>query len=210
MYADHVPIINAAMRADPDVFAQGVLFAFASARIQFVKVPDVLDDIRHRGDKSPHLFSWKRDAYRYLQANKRDLWLRVCAETDTRKALRIICEIPGVGLTKGAFVLQFLGHDIACLDSRNADREGLDANYYMKAKNAKGVLCERRLEHYCRLAMGRARELWDIWCEQIAGIYGHTPEYISVCHVDEIVPKRLRRIAPVQPVKMLADEDIPF
>jgi hypothetical protein len=40
MYRDHVPLINAAMRASPDNFVRGVMFAVLSARQPFTSVWD--------------------------------------------------------------------------------------------------------------------------------------------------------------------------
>ncbi len=49
MYAEHVPIINGAMRADLECFKRGVMFAILSARVQFPRVPGQCSELAKRG-----------------------------------------------------------------------------------------------------------------------------------------------------------------
>lgn len=74
MYQDHVSILNAGMRADPDTFARGVTFAFLSVRQKFPRVCDALKAVDHAGTNARDLWGWKRGAYDYLRRNKFALW----------------------------------------------------------------------------------------------------------------------------------------
>lgn len=184
MYATHVPQINKAMRSDAAAFKRAVLFAVLSARTQFVTVPDQMDHVRENGRKSKHLFSWKRTTFDWLEANLVDWRARIIAEHDTRKALIIVCECPGLNLVKGAFILQFLGHDVACMDSRNVTREELGADHWKVSKGT--PRWHVKLDEYLDYVTGRAHELWDSWCYEIAEVYGLDAEEVSAIHAREI------------------------
>lgn len=196
MYNTHVPPICAAMRSSPELFTRGVMFAVLSARTHFTSVPDQMADLDRRGDASRHLFSWKVDTYRHLadpETRKpsqacHNLWREVCASNSTEESLRLLTAVPGLGIAKAAFVLQFMGHDIACLDSRNAARENKDPARY-NGHGRKGTpYFDRKIEQYVREFGGRAQELWDAWCEEVASVYGMPAEDISRLHLDTIVP----------------------
>lgn len=199
MYSVHVPIINAAMRTSPDVFARGVMFAILSARVQFGRVPAAVKELDARGAQASCLWGFKRGAYDYLQTHKQELWLSVCAEPDTTNALALLTAIPGLGIVKGAFVLQMLGHDVACLDVRNVQREGLKPREWRTdgKKTGRGYL--KKVSRYVAQTSGRARELWDTWCAEVGPDYGMTALECSALHLRLIVPRSLRNLAPIAP-----------
>lgn len=206
MYQNHVPKINAAMRACPEAFARGIMFAVLSARTQFVTVADQMRELDRDGMNARCLFNWKRGAYEYVTANKHDLWRKVCATNDSEHALMILCQIPGLGIVKAAFVLQFLGHDIACLDVRNIQREGLPPRAYRTDGKKSGPAFERKVARYVAQTRGRAQELWDAWCEHVGGIYGLSAQMVSAEHL-KIIPRHLRNVRPVAPA---VAQEIPF
>lgn len=205
MYAEHVPIINAAMRASPEVFMRGCMFAVLSARTQFVLVPDQMKCVRKRGEKSPALWNWKFDAYCYLNENVEHIHKLVCNQRDTGAAMALLCAVPGLGIVKGAFVLQMLGHDIACLDVRNVQREGLNPRAYT-SHHKTSKRWSQLIAQYVEQTQGRAQELWDVWCHDVAGTYGLSAEKISEMHLTAIVPKSMRQMAPIAPIS----QQIPF
>lgn len=211
MYDQHVPRINAAMRACPDTFARGVMFAVLSARTKFPSIKMQLQDLEQKKEKSSHLFSWKLGAYEYLQANKAHLWERTCNAPDTFTAMWELTRIPGLGLVKAAFVLQFLGHDIACLDTRNVKREGRNPRAYETRgtagtnSNRKNSPAFRALIHrYIAETSGRSLELWDAWCADVADTYLMSPKAVSAIHL-VIVPKGFKGALAPQVVR-----EIPF
>lgn len=186
MYADHVPQIAAGMRADPETFIRGCLFAVCSIKQPVIRVPDMLLEIDRKGEDATALFSHKFEAYCYLQAHGTRLWKDTLAASTVREGLMILCGVPGLGLVKSAFVLQFLGRDVGCLDSRNMAREGIDPRLFRwKRPTARtpSKVAPWRLEKYLELAQGRAQELWDRWCVEVADYYDRTPQEISELHL---------------------------
>lgn len=210
MYAGHVPKISAAMHVCPETFARGIMFAVLSARVPFVRVPEMLKDVDIKGKFSEYLWGWKRDAYRFVERHKLTLWNETCASRDMENALVILTRVPGLGLVKAGFVLQMLGHDIACLDTRNIQREGRNPRAYRsdgeKRKNTAAF--RRKITRYVRDVGGKARPYWDDWCIEVAGIYDMTPEQVSETHMC-VVPAHLRNI-PVMALPTVGNSAIPF
>lgn len=206
MYAEHVPIINGAMRRDFATFKRGVMFAILSARVQFNRVPGQVEDVEARGIKSRALWNWKYDAYLYIEAHGRELWQSTCAASDPYTAITTLCQIPGLGIVKAAFIAQMLGHDTACLDARNIAREGRNPRAFRTDGIKRGPAFERKVHKYCVETHGQAERYWNEWCEEVGPDYGMTAEQCSREHVTAIVPPRLRK-SWAAPVKR---EEIPF
>jgi hypothetical protein len=207
VYCNHVPVIAAAMRACPETFERGVMFAILSARVRFSRVPQSMRDLERHGARASCLWGFKKRAWEYVRANRDSLWRDACAARDPETALRVLCRVPGLGIIKGGFVCQMLGFDIACLDTRNVAREGRDMRTYTCAHKSKPGF-DRRLVRYVQETEGRACELWDTWCSDVAETYATTAHEISARHLTSIVPKRLRTIAPLE--VPLVPEPIPF
>ena len=144
MYANHVPQIAAAMRADQPTFCRGVMFAILSARVQFIRVPGQCRELSARKADAQCLWGWKFDAYAYLSEHKNELFGLVAHCDDTAEALYQVTRIPGMGIVKGAFVLQLLGHDIACLDVRNIVKDGRSPRAYRTDGICEGAAHRRR------------------------------------------------------------------
>lgn len=214
MYDQHVPVIAAGMRSDPEIFARGVTFVVLTIQQMIITVPESVADVDAKGDQSAFLFGHKADAFRYVQAHKVQLWQDVCNATDTADAIRALCKVPGLGIVKSAFVCQLMGFDVACLDTRNIQREGRNPNQYRSRGEAHKTTRAfgRKILDYVRDTGGRAREYWDIWCEDVADAYKRTAEDISRIHLDCIVPRGVS-FAPIAvpcfgtPEKF---DDIPF
>jgi hypothetical protein len=194
MYASHVPVISWAMRTYPKIFMRGCMFAILSARVPFNRVPDQMLDLKAKGDKSPCLWGWKFDAFAYLSEHYARLSMNVCATDDAGEAIGHLCTVPGLGIVKAAFVAQMLGHDVACLDVRNIEREGLPPRAWRSDGGARKTTkaFERKIARYVEQTSGRAQELWDTWCNEVGHDYGFTGEQISRMHVDAIVPRKLQ------------------
>ena len=190
MYADHVPFLASEIKARASTFKRAIMFACLSARVQFPRVPDQMKDVTKRKEQSPALWSWKIDTYRYVEEHGEKLFAHIIAHgTMTAAALNTLMAIPGLGIVKGAFVLQMLGHDIACLDVRNIQREGLNPRAYRSDGMGRksGAAFERKMARYIAQTQGRAAELWDRWCTEVAKDYGYSADQISWMHVDAIV-----------------------
>lgn len=208
MYANHVPIIAAAMRADVECFARGVMFAILSVRVQFPRVPDQCKELETGKAKARCLWGWKFDAYAYVQEHKQTLLNNVLRDPDIASALWEITRIPGMGIVKGAFVLQLMGFDIACLDTRNIQREGRSPRAYRAdGEGRKSTKAFRaKINRYIADTGGKAQQYWDTWCTEVAADYKSTPDAISKMHLTSIVPHALRYLTMTVPV----DTAIPF
>ena len=212
MYAQHVPILTAAMRAEPHVFERGVMFAILSARVQFGRVPGQCKELRQRGSEARCLWGWKFDAYTYLQQHSAEVFGGVAHQPDSAKALWCLTRIPGLGIVKGAFVLQMLGHDTACLDARNIAREGLNPRAYRSDGEARksSPAFALKIERYLDATAGRSEELWDRWCNEVGPDYGMTGEECSFAHVKAIVPPSLTSRPLYYLRSLVTHREIPF
>ena len=182
MYNEHNPKIAAAMRADPYIFARGCLFAIASIRQPITAVPAQLEEIDEKGPKAKALFGHKRAAYDYVMKHRADLLSSILAAPDNAARLALLCNVPGLGIVKSAFILQLLGYDVACLDSRNVKREGRNARAFREPYT------RNKIAQYLFETEGRAAYYWDAWCSEVAGYYDLTPLAVSALHLC-IVPE---------------------
>lgn len=212
MYANHVPTICAAMRDNPDTFARGATFVVLTIRQMITIVPDQMAELDKVGDGAVALFGFKRQAYRYIQAHKAELWRDMLATDDAAEAIRVMCRVPGLAIVKAAFVAQLMGFDVACLDTRNVIREALNPNEYQLHGRKRGALFQAKVAQYVAETRGRAHELWDTWCADVANVYGQTAEAISKIHLDCIVPSALIGKLAIECVPLfgMPDESIPF
>ena len=194
MYASHVPVIAEATRSDPAIFERAVWFAVLSMRQPFDKVPGMMDDLDYydslgRGYECPHLFGFKRDAWAYTREHRDELHRDVLAAATNEARMHVLCRIHGMGLVKAGFVLQLMGYDVGCLDTRNVKREGRDPRAFRTDGRKSGAGFDRKVRAYLREVEGRAEYLWDTWCADVAVTYGQTAETISAWHMLGIVPE---------------------
>jgi len=191
MYADHVPKIRDGMRSDPETFARGVMFAILSIQQPITRVPAMLRDVARVGDSSSALNpAMKYDGWQYMQDHATATWRDVCALENTRDALvRLLC-VPSLGIVKAAFVCQFLGHDIGCLDTHNLRKLGLPMdsfkNHALRGGRSVQGFSSRQIDNYFSIAYGRGRgrRFWDNWCNERAPAYAVTAEEISALHLE--------------------------
>lgn len=197
MYREHAPVIAAGMREDPEIFKRGLVFVILSIRQRIDLMPGQMDEVEERRAEAPCLFGWKRRAYRAIQLDGGWLWNRCtswASEPDgARWAIKDLMQVPGLGIVKAAFAAQLFGFDVACIDSRNAEREGRkrDAFKYDKGRSTDARL-EKLLTLYLSVTHGRAEEYWDAWCDYVAADYGLTGEQVSAIHLrilpDDYIP----------------------
>lgn len=212
MYQDHVALLNAAMRSDPDIFLRGVTFAVLSIRTQFVRVTQQMAEVEAASTKARALWGYKRGAYDHLRKNKCKLWETVRGATDSETAIEALTTIPGVGIVKAAFVCQMMGHDIGCLDTRNISRLRLNPREWRSdgegRKNTSAF--KRKISRYVDATEGCAEWLWNDWCKDVGNVYKVSAENISRDHL-VIVPKELRkRYLNASSVPVVSRIEIPF
>lgn len=200
MYRHHAPLIGAAMREDPEIFKRACVFVILSIRTGINRLESQMDEVDEQRASAPCLFGWKRKAYQHIQLHGRRLHAHLSAQAlavtignlsdleASREAIRTLLEVPGLGIVKAAFVAQLFGFDVACIDSRNAEREGRKREGF---KMDKGKTSPARLDKllalYLSVTHGRAEEYWDAWCNYVALDYKLSGEEISAMHL-VIVP----------------------
>ena len=197
MYRDHAPLIGAAMREDPEIFKRGCVFVILSIRTGIDRLDGQMAEVDEQRASAPCLFGWKRRAYQHIQLHGRrlhttlmDVWnadpmdARQWSHGAEHEVIRTLLEVPGLGIVKAAFVAQLFGFDVACIDSRNAEREGRkrDAFKYDKTRKREARL-DKLLALYLSATHGRAEEYWDAWCDYVGADYKRTGEQISAMHL---------------------------
>lgn len=194
MYREHVPVIAASMRETPEGFKRGVLFALLSIRQPITYVRSMLADVDENRAEAVCLLGFKRQAYRQLELEGVEMWRELRNVYDARAVILRLQRLHGLGIVKAAFVAQLMGCDVACIDSRNADREGRPRRAwdYHKTRITPAGL-GRKVDRYLADVGGKACEYWDTWCNDAGETYKLTGEQISELHLD-----------------ILADDYIPF
>ena len=207
MYKAHVPYIASAMRQDADAFARGVTFALLSIQQMFVTVPKAMVDVEQNDTASRFLFGSKASAYHFLMEHKVGLHAACVAATSPAEVIATVATIPGMGIVKAAFVAQLMGHDVACLDTRNIQREKRNPREYRSRKDCSPRKFAKDIERYVRDTGGKAREYWDTWCTDVAKTYGMTPLAVSKLHLDCVVRAT---VAPIAVPFFYLSDDMPF
>lgn len=209
MYETHVPYIASAMRQDADAFARGVTLALLSIQQMFITVPKAMIDVEQNDTASRFLFGSKAGAYHFLMEHKVGLHAACVAATSPAEVIATVATIPGIGIVKAAFVAQLMGHDVACLDTRNIQRDKRNPREYRTdgEHRKKTRAFARKIDHYVRDTGGKAREYWDTWCIDVAKTYGMTPLAVSKLHLDCVVRKT---VAPIAVPFFYLSDDMPF
>jgi hypothetical protein len=193
MYAQDVPVITAygsSAKGLQDV----ITFALLSIRQPFRTLFEQMADVRRLGQDSRYLWGAKRKGFQDAKALSGTL-VNLLERASVADAMFMVSEaITGLGMVKSGFVLQMLGHDVACIDSRNMAMLGFlptDRPALMRLDDVgdKGrVMRIGRYLEFCRKA-GGAEYLWDKWCEGYATELGLTPDQVSKMHVKIITRK---------------------
>lgn len=195
MYADHLPPIRDAMRADVEVFRRGAMFAVCSIRQPTINVPDQLEALfePHEGNHENPLFGHKFAAFDYIMGpGGADIWADIrkplgMTKASCEYAITRLLEVPGLGIVKAAFIAQLMGYDVACLDARNVAREGRNPRAYRTDGQTPRQLAPK-VRRYVAETFGKAALYWDDWCRDVAEAYHRSPQEISALHLS-IVPK---------------------
>lgn len=182
MYASHSPKIARGMRRDNAIFLRGVLFAICSIRQPIVGVPDQLAEIEEKGASAECLFGSKRDAFAFLVDHHAALRRAILAGADNAARIETLLAVPGLGIVKSAFVLQLMGYNVACLDSRNVKREGRNPRAFRTDGKPPHKL-RRKIKEYLAEVEGKAAHYWDAWCADAAEVYDQTADEISALHL---------------------------
>lgn len=153
MYKEHVPLIKE-YAGSPSGLLDVVTFVLLTIRTPFYRVKGDMNDVRLTGAQSTALWGFKRSGYSYTKEHLEAL--HRASQSDTEQALNEFLKVPGLGLAKAGFTLQCLGHDIACLDTHNIKRFGIDTTI-IKKKDGYLQVCK----------MQTTEQWWNSWCEYL-------------------------------------------
>tara|TARA_E500000318_G_scaffold110987_1_gene128002 strand:- start:1017 stop:1505 length:489 start_codon:yes stop_codon:yes gene_type:complete len=135
-------------------------------------------DVNKHGASSRFMWGQKGKGYVYTKLHDAYLWGKVnhIKETlGTRSqdaavaAIELFLPIPNLGMVKAAFVAQQLGFNVACIDSHNLVRLGLDAKH-VKLGKVKPETARRKVQAYVAMTQQKGTAYWwNSWCKYVAG-----------------------------------------
>ena len=175
-------------------------FCFCSIRKPLSSCLYQIEDIEINGIQSKHLFGSKRKGLEYVIKNKEAL-LTGLLEIKGRnmndlartiEAVYFVMQVPGLGMVKASFVLQMLGFNVACLDSHNLKRLGLDIKEMKVPNTLRPETKIKKITKYVKLTRIKGTEFWwDTWCDYVAGNIANkalaTGEAVSEFHVKCVI-----------------------
>ena len=173
----------------PCHMAHTALMSLLSARIQFTRVGEMMEDVRKNGLDSSALFGYKRAGYKYILDNMDSLYAETMSLTEQRDLLDLWSSVPGLGLVKAGFVVQLTRGTIGCIDTHNQKLYDITANELRlpKTLTAKGRML--KIDKYIDTChkLGGSHHLWKQWCILMAAKYSHvwdSGEAVSRAHVN--------------------------
>jgi hypothetical protein len=193
MYKDHCPKIAEFGRQSPGNLFQVGLFVISTINKHFEGVGEAMDSYRLHGSDGAWFSAYQRRALEVWSTEAPSLHKRLgeWSPLFPELALVEVVQLPGVGITKGAFFLQLLGFEIGCLDRHNLALAGLDGKVFSKTPASTESLV-RKIRVYtdlCRI-LGGAEFLWNQWCGYLANIRPKSfpsAEHVSRLHVEYIM-----------------------
>ena len=205
MYKRDATAIAAHALKSPEGLVDVIEFTLCTIRQPLQQVIKQRRDIAKNGDKSPFLFGFKRDGWKYTQKNALYLW-RVMHDilkrenSDDRKAdlIQHFMQIPGLGMVKSAFVVQMVGGGTACLDSHNLKSLGESKNIVTIKKGLKPETVRLKVLDYISLCEqhGDSEYWWNRWCDYVAARRGSplkSGNEVSAYHVKAVIIQLRKR-----------------
>ncbi len=193
MYAQEMPAIRDAMRADLEVFRRGAMFAVCSIRQATINVPGQLATLFDGVEDENPLFGFKFAAFDAIMGPMgAAIWADIRqplgnTPASCEYAIGKLLEVPGLGIVKAAFICQLMGYNVACLDARNVAREGRNPRAYRTDGKTPRQLVPK-VRQYVMETFGKAALYWDDWCADVAAAYDRTPQEISELHLSILPP----------------------
>ena len=180
---------------DADNTVIGITFVLGTIQNALSNVGKFMDGVANGGADSISM-TMKRNGYLYAVKHKHVLHEALKAavkHNDPVGAIDVLTNVPNLGIVKAAFVAQLVGLDVACLDSHNLDRLGLNRAALKFAKTVKPETKLKKIQDYVHLTQvtGGTEYWWDTWCNYVAGNRGNkkltTGDMVSKYHADCII-----------------------
>ena len=200
MYSTHASKIAQYGLNSPDGMVNVVRFTLCTIQQPLSGCLRQIKDIEKNGIQSKYLFGSKRKGLEYTIKNKEALHkglLEIKSRNiddlaRTIEAVYFIMQVPSLGMVKASFVLQMLGFNVACLDSHNLKRLGLDIKHTKVPNTLRPETKIKKITKYVKLTRIKGTEYWwNSWCDYVAGNIGNkaltTGEAVSEFHVQCVI-----------------------
>lgn len=172
MYQRDLPkIVDYVEQEGPDGLVAVGAFVLSTIQQPLSRTKVSVQDIKQWGTQSPHLWGFKRAGYRHLLDNRVPLYQKLVTRPVGRsEALLEVSKTPGLGLVKGAFLLQCLGYETACLDTHNIKLFGINPSD-LKVGKVKQATLEKKIDGYLSICdnIGSSEFFWNNWVCHVAG-----------------------------------------
>ena len=200
MYSTHAQAIAQYGLNSPDGMLSIVRFTLCTIQQPLSGCLRQIEDIEINGIQSKYLFGSKRKGLEYAIKNKAALHkglLEIKSRNiddlaRTIEAVYFVMQVPSLGMVKASFVLQMLGFNVACLDSHNLKRLGLDKKEMQVPATLRPETKIKKITKYVKLTRIKGTEYWwNSWCDYVAGNMANkaltTGEAVSEFHVKCVI-----------------------
>lgn len=196
MYQRDVKAIIEICEAKQSVLPSGA-FVLTTIQSALFQCKNQLKDTNINGSNSKYMWGKKGDGYDYLRKHDAFLWGKVnhikqTMGTDSVEscvaAIELFLPVPNLGMVKAAFLAQCLGFNVACIDSHNLKRLGMNENQ-VKLGKVKPETRRKKITEYVAMTQQMGSEYWwNSWCEYVAGNKANrqldTGDVVSRYHVE--------------------------
>jgi hypothetical protein len=202
MYDTHAMKISEHALKTPEGLTSVIRFTLCTIQQSLYSCENQIADIEKHGFKSRFLKNkMKAKGLKYAMDNQVKLFWDVqelkkqsLTEVDTVvKAVRLFNQIPNLGMVKASFVCQMLGFNVACLDSHNLNRLGLDVKDVSLPKGLGEKTKMKKIKAYVHLTQRKGTVYWwNSWCDYVASKGGMnktltTGNEVSAFHVECVI-----------------------
>ena len=155
-----------------------VLFVLTTIQAGLSTCKGQIDDVNTLGAQSRFLWGKKGDGLEYAKAHDGFLYGKIKHIEQTYgldsvegcvEAIELFLNVPNLGMVKAAFVAQMFGFNVACIDSHNLKRLGLNANA-VKLGKVKPATRRAKIADYVKMTQIQGSAFWwNSWCDYVAG-----------------------------------------
>ena len=188
MFVDHQPLIADFAHRSPENLYRVFQFVQTTIRRPFYTVPGVLQDLKHTG-VSKYLTGRQQNALGYYWENKETIYERLYSNLAIQHKFWFCCQLPGLHLVKGGFILQLVLGTAGCVDRHDTAQLGLPKTYWETPKRNMTKLYRKILVYLQFTGILGCGNLWNFWCNHVAHLYPRklpNAEYVSWLHVEGI------------------------
>ena len=155
-----------------------VLFVLTTIQAGLSTCKNQIKDTNTEGTQSRFMWGKKSDGLAYTKQNDAWLWgkinhIKESMGTDSVEAcvaaIELFLPVPNLGMVKAAFAAQCLGFNVACIDSHNLKRLGMNENQ-VKLGKVKPETRTKKITAYVEMTQEQGSEYWwNSWCDYVAG-----------------------------------------